>query len=159
MSATQHNPDQKGPPQGSKAAPAKMDVPWRIHAYVWVFMITFGVTPLLFVLETRERMDFVDWLGVCIAVALLQGLFWMAQRRCSSVDLTYWEGLLAAAAAVDTGSRLVSVALAFFLLLFLASASFVFALFNDARSPTRHAQLCFGKLVIAIYRSRYPRRR
>jgi hypothetical protein len=158
MSATQNNPGQKGSTQDGKATPAKLDVPWRIHAYVWVFMVTFGVTPLLFVLETREQMASADWLAACSAVALLQGLFWIAQRRCSSADLTYWEGLLVAAAAVDTGSHLISVALSFFLLLFIASASFMFALFHDANNPTRHASLCFGKLVVAIYRSRYRRR-
>jgi hypothetical protein len=158
MSATQNNPDEKGSSRDSKATPVKLDVPWRIHAYVWVFMITFGVTPLLFVLETRERMDSADWLGACSAVALLQGLFWIAQRRCSTADLTYWEGLLVAAASVDSPSHLISVTLSFFLLLFIASASFVFALFHNANSPTRHASLCFGKLVVAIYRSRYRRR-
>ena len=158
MSATRHSPDRKGSPQNGNAAPAKLDVPWRIHAYVWVFMVTFGVTPLFYVLATREQMAAADWLAACSAVALLQGLFWIAQRRCSSADLTYWEGLLVAAAAVDTGSHLISVTLSFFLLLFIASASFMFALFHDANSPTRHASLCFGKLVVAIYRSRYRRR-
>jgi hypothetical protein len=159
MSATQNNSHEKGSPRDSKATPAKLDAPWRIHAYVWVFMVTFGVTPLLYVLVTRDQMSSADWLAACIAVALLQGLLWIAQRRCSSADLTYWEGLLAAAAAVDTGSYLISVTLSFFMLLFIASASFVFALFHDANSPTRHASLCFGKLVVAVYRSRYPRRR
>lgn len=158
MNATQNNSEQKGAAQHGKATPVKLDVPWRIHVYVWVFMVTFGVTPLFYVLATRDQMDSAGWLAGCIAVALLQGLFWIAQRRCSSVDLTYWEGLLVAAAAVDTGSHLISVTLSFLLLLFVASASFVFALFHDATSPTRHASLCFGKLVIAIYRSRYPRR-
>jgi hypothetical protein len=158
MSATQNNSDQQGSTQNGKATPAKLDVPWRIHAYVWVFMVTFGVTPLFYVLSTREMMESVDWLAACIAVALLQGLFWIAQRRCSSADLTYWEGLLVAAAAVDTGSHLISVTLSFLLLLFIVAASFIFALFHDANSPTRHASLCFGRLVVAIYRSRYRRR-
>jgi hypothetical protein len=159
MSTVSNNSGQKGPPQQSNATPAKLEVPLRVHVNVWVFMIILGVSPLLYNLETREYLESRDWLGTCAAIVLIQGLFWIAQRRCSREDLTYWEALLVAAASVETGSCLISLPLSFFVLLYAAAASFLFALLHDPRSPTRHAQLCFAKMIIAIHRRRLYRPR
>jgi hypothetical protein len=163
MSAVQNNSEQKGRlPQTNATpvkAPVKLQAPLRIHFYVWVFMIILGVSPLLYILGVRGYFESRDRLGTGIAVVLIQGMFWFAQRRCSTEDLTYWEGLLVAAASVETGSYFISLPLSFFVLLYTSAASFLFALLHDPRSPTRHAQLCFGKMIIAIHRRRLYRSR
>jgi hypothetical protein len=159
MSTVSNNSGQNGPPQQSNATPVKLEAPLRIHAYVWVFMVVVGLSPLLYSLETREYLESRDRLGICVAIVLIQGLFWIAQRRCSREDLTYWEALLVAAASVETGSCLISLPLSFFVLLYTAAASFLFALLHDPRSPTRHAQLCFAKMIIAIHKRRLYRSR
>jgi hypothetical protein len=143
----------------ASTTPVKLDVPWQIHAYVWVFMVTFGLSPLLLVLGPREQVDPANWWYALIAVGLLQSLSWVAQLCCSTRDLTYWEGLLIAAAAVETGIFMISLPLSFVVLLFTVAESFLFALSHDPRSPTRNASLCYGKLIIAMHRSRLWRPR
>src|SRR5882757_7517281 len=165
MSTVQNNSEQKGRPPQTNAtpvkaavkAPVKLEAPLRIHFYVWAFMVILGVSPLLYCLGTRGYLESRDWPGTCVAVVLIQGLFWIAQRRCSTEDLTYWEGLLVAAASVETGSYCISLPLSFFVLLCTSVASFLFALLHDPRSRTRHAQLCFGKMIIAIHKRRLYR--
>ncbi len=158
MSAVQENSEQKGPPPAKTNTTAdRLQAPVRTHVYVWIFMITMGVSPLLYSLGTREYLETRNWPGACIAVVLIQVLFWIAQRRCSSEDLTYWEGLLVVAAAVETGSYLISLPLAFLMLLFTFAASLFFALLHDPRSAARHAPLCFGRMIVAIHRRRLYR--
>jgi hypothetical protein len=102
-------------------------------------------------------LDIDQALGVIAGVFLIQNLLWVAQRRCSSEDLSYWEGLLIAAASTTTGFAPVSLALSFCVLLFTVCGSFVFALTHDGTRAARHAGIRFGKLVIAIYRLRLYR--
>ncbi len=143
----------------ASTAPVKLDVPWQIHAYVWIFMVAFGLSPLLLVVAPREQVDPANGWYALMAVGLLQSLFWVAQLCCSTRDLTYWEGLLIAAASVETGVFMISLPLSFFVLLFTVAESFLFAFSHDPSSPTRNATLCYGKLIIAIHRSRLWRRR
>jgi hypothetical protein len=154
MSAAQKNSGQQGAPQRENTTPEKLDVPLRVHARVWLFMVFLSVSPVLYILGTREDLGLGDWLGVGIAVVMIQALFCIAQRRCASENLTYWEGLLIAAAAMETGSYLVSMTLSFFLLLYTVAASFVFALLHDAKNARRYAPICFGRLIIAIHKRR-----
>jgi hypothetical protein len=150
-------------PTGDEGAvsttPVKLDVPWQIHAYVWVFMVTLGLSPMLLVLGPREQADPANWWYALVAVGLLQSLLWVTQMCCSTRDLTYWEGLLIAAASVETGIFMISLPLSFFVLLFTVAESLLYALAHDPRSPTRHASLCYGKLIVAIHRRRLWRPR
>ena len=144
-----------GPSTGAKSS--KLEAPWWIHAHVWFFMVVFGLSPLLYVLVMREHVESRDWLDALITIVLIQWLLWVAQRRCSSEDLSYWEGLVVVAAAVTARSSLIPLLLSFPLLLFTVTASFVFALLHDGTSPTRHASLCFGRLIVAIHKRRLYR--
>jgi uncharacterized membrane protein len=89
-----------------------------------------------------------------IAIVLIQGALWIAQRRCSRDDLSYWEGLLVVATATTTKISPFSLLLAFPVLLLTVAASFLIAVTHDGNSPLRHAQLCYGRLIVAIYRRR-----
>lgn len=136
----------------------KLQAPWYVHVYVWTFMITLGVSPALYVvLGTRESVQSGDVLGALAVAQLIQTLLWIAQRRCSSEDLSYWEGLLAAAASMTTGIAPLSLLLSFCVLLFTVAASFVFALTHDGAQPTRHSSIRFSRLIIAIHRRRLYR--
>jgi hypothetical protein len=154
MSGAQNNSGQQEAPQKEHVTVEKLDVPLRVHARVWLFMVLLSVSPVLYILEAREDLGRADWLGVGIAVLAIQALFCIAQRRCASENLTYWEGLLIAAASMETKSYLISIALSFFLLLYTTAASFLFALLHDARNARRYAPICFGRLIIAIHKRR-----
>lgn len=154
MSTANKNSNQR---RRSTQAQTKMQAPWHIHVYVWIFMITLGVSPVLYVLGTRESMQTGEALGALAIVLLIQNLLWIAQRRCSSEDLSYWEGLLAAAASMTTGIPPISLVLSFCVLLLTVAVSIVFALTHDGTHPMRHASIRFSKLIIAIHKRRLYR--
>jgi hypothetical protein len=108
-------------------------------------------------LLARDGFDRSDALLSLLLVGLIQATLYFAQRRCSSEDLLYWEGLLAAAASVTTGENLISLLRTFPLLLAIVILSVVFALDHDENSPVRHAQLRFGKLIIWAHKQRLRR--
>ena len=132
---------------------SKLQAPWRAHICVWFFMLLLSMSPLLSLLG-RKSTGFGDWTATLITILLIQGALWIAQRRCSSEDLSYWEGLLVVAAATTWKISPFSLLLAFPVLLLTVAASFLFSVTHDANSPLRHAQLCYGRLIIAIYRRR-----
>ncbi len=113
---------------GNARVREKLQAPWFVHVYVWTFMITLSVSPVLCVLDTQEGIPSSEAWSALAAVLLIQNLIWIAQRRCSSEDLTYWEGLLAAAASMTTGIAPLTLMLSFCVLLFTVGASLVFAL-------------------------------
>jgi len=145
------------PRRGNAQAPERLQAPWYVHVYVWTFMIALGVSPAVYVLRAGESMQFREALCALAGVLLIQNLLWIAQRRCSSEDLSYWEGLLVAAASMTTGIAPISLLLSFCVLLFTVAASFVFALLHDGSHPLRHASFRFGKLIVAIHRRRLYR--
>jgi hypothetical protein len=141
----------------NKNPQTKLQAPWNVHFYVWIFMIVLGVSPALYVLGTKESIQFTEALGAIAGVMLIQNLLWIAQRRCSSDDLSYWEGLLVAAASMTSGILPITLALSFCMLLFTVAASLVFALTHDRTDPMGDASIRFRKLIIAIHRRRLYR--
>jgi hypothetical protein len=132
---------------------SKLQAPWRAHICVWFFMLLLSMSPLLW-LPGRKSTGLGDWADPLITIVVIQGALWIAQRRCSSEDLSYWEGLLVVAAATTSKISPFSLLLAFPVLLLTVAASFLFAVTHDGNSSLRHAQLCYGRLIIAIYRRR-----
>jgi len=120
-------------------------------------MITLSLSPMLYVLPGRDGFERRDAFVALALIGLIQAMLYFAQRRCSSEDLLYWEGLLAATASVTTGVNLVSLLRTFFLLLAVVILSIVFAFDHDANSAVRHAQLRFGKLIIWAHKQRLRR--
>lgn len=145
--------------QGKREAarPERLRAPTCVHVYVWVFMITLGVSPVLFLRVLRGGFERGDALMSLLLAGLIQTTLLIAQARCSSEDLTYWEGLLAASASVTTGENLISLVRTFPLLLAIVILSVAFALDHDERSPVFHAQLRFGKLIVWVYKQRLRR--
>jgi hypothetical protein len=143
--------------QGNRGSAKPLVAPTCVHVYVWVFMVMLGVSPVLWMLASRDSFERRDVLTALALVAFIQAALFMAQARCSSEDLTYWEGLLAAAASVTTGENLISLARALPLLFAIVVLSVVFALDHDAHSPVRHAQLRFGNLIVWAHKQRLRR--
>lgn len=137
--------------------PERLVVPAYIHVYLWIFMLTLSLSPVLGLLATRHGFERSDAPVSLLLVGLIQAALCFAQRRCSSDDLWYWEGLLAATASVTTGINLISLLRAFPLLLAIVILSVAFALDHDRTSPVLHAQLRFGKLIIWAHRQRLRR--
>jgi predicted nucleic acid-binding protein len=64
---------------------------------------------MLCLLLVHDGIERVNGLESLVIIALVQAALWMTQRRCSSEDLSYWDGLLVAAASVTTGKDLISL--------------------------------------------------
>jgi hypothetical protein len=151
MSTANRNSCPKGP---ANPAQSKLLVPWRVHINVWFFMITLSLSPILCLLGSRKSMVGEDWVNAIIVVVLIQWALWIVQRRCSSEDLSYWDGLSVAAASMNTGIGVISLILALPVLFLTVAASLLFALMHDGSTPLLHASLRFCRLIIGIHKLR-----
>src|SRR6266702_1617654 len=140
--------------ENSKRPSGGLEAPACVQVYVWVFMVTFSVSPALCLLLVHDGIERGNGLESLVIIGLIQAVLWMTQRRCSSEDLSYWDGLLVAAASVTTGGNLISLFRAFCLLFAVVIVSIMFAVDHDERSAARHAGLRFAKLVIWLHRQR-----
>ena len=141
--------------ESSKRTSGGMEAPACVHVYVWVFMVTFSVSPTLCLLLAHDGIERGNGLESLVIIGLIQAALWMTQRCCSSEDLSYWDGLLVAAASVTTGENLMSLFRALCLLFAVVIVSVMFAVDHDQRYVGRHAGLRFGKLVIWLYKQRW----
>jgi hypothetical protein len=141
--------------ESSKPASGSLEAPACIHLYVWVFMVTFSVSPIPCVLLMDHGTGSGNGLESLVIIGLIQAALWMIQRRCSSKDLSFWEGLLVAAASVTTGENLASLLRACCLLLAVVIVSVLFTVDHDERYVGRHAALRFAKLIIWLHRQRW----
>jgi hypothetical protein len=140
--------------ENSKRASGRLEAPACVQVYVWVFMVTFSVSPMLCLLLVHDGIELGNGLESLVIIGLIQAALWTTQRRCSSEDLSYWDGLLVAAASVTTGENLISLCRAFCLLFAVVIVSVLFAVDHDERCAGRHAGLRFGKLVIWLHKQR-----
>jgi hypothetical protein len=86
--------DREPKPRASKES-EPLRVPVCVHVYVWFFMVTLSLSPMLYVLLVRGDIPRGDASDMTVMIAAgIQVALWLAQRRCSSTDLSYWEGLL-----------------------------------------------------------------
>lgn len=140
--------------RSSKRASGGLEAPVCVQVYVWVFMVTFSVSPMLCLLLVHDGIERVNGLESLVIIGLIQVALWATQRRCSIEDLSYWDGLLVAAASVTTGGNLISLCRAFCLLLAVVIVSVLFAADHDERYAGLHAGLRFAKLVIWLHKQR-----
>jgi hypothetical protein len=140
--------------ESPKPASGGLQAPACVHVYVWVFMVTFSVSPTLCLLLVHDGIERGNGLESLVIIGLIQAALWRTQRRCSSEDLSYWDGLLVAAASMTTGENLISLCRAFCLLLAVVIVSVLFAVDHDESRAGRHAGLRFGKLIIWLHKQR-----
>jgi len=140
--------------ESSKRASGGLEAPACVQVYVWTFMVTFSVSPTLCLLLVHNGIECGNGLESIVIVGLIQAALWRTQRRCSSEDLSYWDGLLVAAASVTTGENLISLCRAFCLLFAVVIVSVLFAVNHDEGCAGRHAGLRFGKLIIRLHKQR-----
>jgi hypothetical protein len=140
--------------ESSKRASGGLAAPACVQVYVWIFMVTLSVSPMLCHLLVHDGIDRVNGLESLVIIGLIQTALWITQRRCSSEDLSYWDGLLVAAASVTTGGSLISLFRAFCLLFAVVIVSVLFAVDHDERRAGRHAGLRFGKLIVWLHKQR-----
>lgn len=145
--------------EDSKRPSKSVEVPACVHFYVWVFMVTISVSPILCLLSARDGVERSAGLQSVVLIALVQAGLWVTQRRCSSEDLSYWDGLLIAAATVTTHESVMSLLRAFYLLLSVVLVSVMFAINHDGTCAERHAELRFGRLIVSLYRQRFGHKR
>jgi hypothetical protein len=139
-------------PQTAKRTSGSFQVPICVHVYVWVFMVTFSVSPVLRLLFAHHGIERGNGLESLVTVGLIQAALWMVQRRCSSEDLSYWDGLLVAASSVTTGQNLTSLFRACWLLFAVVVVSLLFTMDHDGRFAKRHAAIRFARLIIWLHK-------
>ena len=69
---------------------------FHVQMYLWIAILIVSVIPALLISGALfDTTRFVEGVGAFgILLAAFQGLFWYARRRCSSQDLSVWDGLL-----------------------------------------------------------------
>jgi hypothetical protein len=140
--------------ENSKRTSEGLQAPACVQVYMWIFMITFSLSPTLCLLLVHHGIERVNGLQSILIIGLIQAVLWTTQRCCSSEELSYWDGLLVAAASVTTGENLMSLFRAFWLLFAVVIVSVLFAVDHDERYARRHAGLRFGKLIIWLHKQR-----
>jgi len=146
--------DREPKPHVSKAS-EPLRVPICVQVYVWFFMVSLSLSPTLYVVLTHGHLPRGEACDVALVMtAMIQAALWLAQWRCSSTDLSYWEGLLVAATSVTTGRDPISLFRAFWLLLATVLMSLLFVMDHDSTRVERHAALRFGKLIIWLHSQR-----
>jgi len=112
-------------------------------------VLTVSLAPLLWMWRAIQNgeMDQQSWVSLVAQLALGQFLLWHAQKRCSSRNLTYWQGVAVVAASIRTHWIYTDVLLALLVLPLMLTASAVLAF------STRPAYL-FQRLVHGFYRNR-----
>jgi len=132
-----------------------------IHAYVWVFLIALGMTPVILVLLKRRSFptEPSDWILAIIEMIGIQILFWYVQRRCSSENLSYWDGLLYVAAFNETGWPYLSMVFVFPSLLLIFIASMSLSIYYEFVPPSAKAAFQFHRMISFFYRNRMLQKR
>lgn len=119
----------------------------RINIILGVLAVSFA--PLLWTWHSIRdgEMDPQSWTVLVVQLALVQFLLWHAQKRCSSENLTFWQGVAVVAASIRTHWIYTDVLLALLVLPLMLTASAVLAF------STRPAYL-FQRLVHGFYHNR-----
>jgi hypothetical protein len=119
----------------------------RINMILGVLAVSFA--PLLWTWRAIQdgTMDQQSWISLVGQLALLQFLLWHAQKRCSSQNLTFWQGVAVVAASIRTHWIYTDVLLALLVLPLMLAAAAVLAF------SSRPAYL-FQRLVHGFYRNR-----
>ena len=138
--------------KSSKPAAGTMPAPFCVHVYVWAFMVTLGIAPILG--PSLESIAHGAILTPLLKIALMQYCLLSVQRLCSTEELSYWDGLLAAACSVTTRGFVTSFVRVVWLLLGVLILSVLYAACHDRRSTQRHAGLRYGRLIVWLHQQR-----
>jgi hypothetical protein len=119
----------------------------RINVAIGVMV--FSLAPIIFVAgRIRARaMEVDNWVVLVAILACLQFLLFLAQRRCSSEAMPFWQGVLVVSASMRTGLLYTDVLLAVLAVPFTLLASL---LFLTSKNPAYQ----FHKLVYRFYENR-----
>lgn len=139
--------------KSAKSGAGHMPAPFCVHVYVWAFMVALSVLPILG--HASGSIARGSGPGPFMTAGLIQLSFWIVQRRCSTEELSYWDGLLVAACSVTTRELLASFFRVAFLLLGVVVFSVLFALCHDTTNAQRHAGIRYGRLIIWLHRQRW----
>ena len=140
--------------------PKTLKKPLRFSLFTQVcvgfFFIALSVSPVAIFLLLRRGQPIadVDWILPIVGVGVIQALFWYADKRCSSENLSYWNGLLFVAAFMSTGWIYMSMLLIFPALLVAFLASVGLALYYDLTFTPGKAAFKFHRLVHTFHQHR-----
>jgi hypothetical protein len=124
------------------AISAKPSVFTRI--YFSIGIIIFSLMPLIFAVSFQGDDDsraVADLELSVLAIVVLQGILWFAQRRCGTPERPYWRSLLVVASCFTTGWTYLSVVIVPAALIVAMSISCVLAFSSNA--PQRMSRLVY----------------
>jgi hypothetical protein len=126
----------------------------HVYLYLWVALIVVGILPALLIthlLYSEAQFD-AELATFGVLLAVFQCAFWLARRRCSSANLSAWEGLLYIASYMTIGVGYFSlfivvpcVIIAVVALLCIALGSFADPDGSSAAQRFRQVVIWFGR--------------
>lgn len=138
-----HEDDVYGDPdrwRNNRKPKSPVKIPFFAHFYAWMFVVTWTLWPIVFIVVWRGEVW--PWLVTGGWVAVTQASFWFALRRCSGEKLSFWDGLLIVSTSAMTNWTYTDVLVVLPTLLYAFLASIVFALSAD--SPEHFHNFVFG---------------
>lgn len=130
-------------------------VPTYIHVYLWVALVVLSVVPFFAAfIATIDATAGQTITAAILAVVLFQAVFWFARVRCTSPDLSYWDGLLLVTAYMTIGVGGVSLIMSGFCAMVTAIASIGIALVGLFKSDPQFSSRHFRGLVMFFGRQR-----
>lgn len=130
--------------------------PAYVQFFTWLFIAIYSLSPLAicYKLSTKSILPPHAWSWAVLSVIGLQIIFFYVQHRCSSEELSYWEGMNYTSYSMNAGTSSV----AFFLILPSLSLLFVLslpiALYGEVRRNPKLSQKYFYNLVNFFYKNR-----
>jgi hypothetical protein len=128
----------------------------HVHVYLWLALLVVSVSPFII----ASAMDWSDShplraFGLALAsAALVQLGLWLARRRCSAQELSWWEGMLAVTGYMSIGIGRISALIALPVASLAIVASMIIALLGVARGDATFAPRQFRRLVMLACRNR-----
>ena len=124
------------------AISAKPSIFTRI--YFSIGIIAFSLMPLAFAVAFQgagASRDVVDLEVSVLAIVVLQGILWFAQRRCGTPERSYWRSLLVIASCFSTGWTYLNIIFVPAALVIAMSISCALAFASNA--PQRMSRLVY----------------
>jgi hypothetical protein len=126
-----------------------------VYFYLVTFFLLLGSLPVILITTNgRGAVSLGSWIASIIWVGLIAGLYYYADKRCSSDRMRFSDGLLWVTHSMMTGWVYMSFIFAFPALLLAFTGSVILALSGDIRRAPDYSQTQWIRLVQFFYRNR-----
>lgn len=135
---------------------ARPSFPAQVQFFTWLFVILVSLLPIGICYRLSRSVDLPTrvWIMAAVTVGIIQFIFLYVQSRCSSDNLSYWDGMHYVSYYMYAGSSY----LAFFLIMpalsVLLLLSLCLAMYGDTFGNRALTRVHFYKLIMFFYNHR-----